>query len=187
VFKGAYPEAALQGLEPHLPKGWQDDFATIQAPLDWCGLNYYTRKLIAPAGAPWPDYQEVKGPLPKTFMDWEIYPEGLYDFLTRTAQEYTGDLPLFVTENGMASPDVQSGGVVDDPQRTAYLEAHLDMVKKAIADGVPLQGYFIWSLLDNYEWALGYEKRFGLVHVDFDTLARTPKASYHALANALKS
>ncbi|WP_323769091.1 GH1 family beta-glucosidase [Antarctobacter sp.] len=187
VFKGAYPTEALEGLEPHLPAGWQDDFPTIQAPLDWCGLNYYTRKLIAPAGSPWPDYREVKGPLPKTFMDWEIYPEGLYNFLTRTARDYTGDLPLYVTENGMASQDVISGDTVDDPARTSYLDVHLDSVQRAIAEGVPLNGYFIWSLLDNYEWALGYEKRFGLVHVDFDTLARTPKASYQALAHALKS
>ncbi|MGP6085975.1 GH1 family beta-glucosidase [Antarctobacter jejuensis] len=186
VFIGAYPQAALQGLEPHLPKGWQDDFPTIQAPLDWCGLNYYTRKLIAPAGEPFPDYRYVEGPLPKTFMDWEIYPDGLYKFLKRTAEEYTGDLPLYVTENGMASPDVISGGKVKDPDRTSYLDAHLDRVKQAIADGVPVNGYFIWSLLDNYEWALGYEKRFGLVHVDFDTLERTPKESYHALSKALK-
>ncbi|BBU56737.1 beta-glucosidase [Mameliella alba] len=185
VFKGAYPQAALDGLEPHLPKGWQEDFPTITAPLDWCGINYYTRKLIAPAGHPWPDYREVEGPLPKTFMDWEIYPEGLYNFLTRTARDYTGDLPLYVTENGMASADVLEDGAVEDPARTAYLDAHLDKVRQAIAEGVPLKGYFTWSLLDNYEWALGYEKRFGLVHVDFETLARTPKASYHALAKAL--
>jgi beta-glucosidase len=185
VFKGAYPQAALNGLEPHLPKGWQEDFPTISAPLDWCGINYYTRKLIAPAGHPWPDYREVEGPLPKTFMDWEIYPEGLYNFLTRTAREYTGDLPLYVTENGMASADVLEDGKIEDPARTAYLDAHLDKVRQAIAEGVPLKGYFTWSLLDNYEWALGYEKRFGLVHVDFETLARTPKASYHALAKAL--
>ncbi|GGF56709.1 beta-glucosidase [Mameliella alba] len=185
VFKGAYPQAALDGLEPHLPRGWQEDFPTITAPLDWCGINYYTRKLIAPAGNPWPDYREVEGPLPKTFMDWEIYPEGLYNFLTRTAREYTGDLPLYVTENGMASADVLEDGKIEDPARTAYLDAHLDKVRQAIAEGVPLKGYFTWSLLDNYEWALGYEKRFGLVHVDFETLARTPKASYHALAKAL--
>lgn len=185
VFKQEYPALALEGLEPHLPKGWQDDFATIGAPLDWCGLNYYTRKLIAPAGRPWPDYRDVEGPLPKTFMNWEIYPDGLYNFLTRTARDYTGDLPIYVTENGMASADVITDGVVDDPERIRYLEAHLSRVRKAIAEGVPVKGYFTWSLLDNYEWALGYEKRFGLVHVDFDTLARTPKASYHALADAL--
>ncbi|SMX36005.1 GH1 family beta-glucosidase [Maliponia aquimaris] len=185
VFKQEYPALALEGLEPHLPKGWQDDFPTIGAPLDWCGLNYYTRKLIAPAGRPWPDYREVEGPLPKTFMNWEIFPDGLYNFLKRTAQDYTGDLPIYVTENGMASADVITDGAVDDPERLRYLEAHLSRVRKAIDEGVPVKGYFTWSLLDNFEWALGYEKRFGLVHVDFDTLERTPKASYHALAEAL--
>ncbi|MBY5976464.1 beta-glucosidase [Phaeobacter italicus] len=186
AFQGRYPDLALEGLEPHLPQGWQDDFATITAPVDWCGINYYTRKLIAPDAGPWPQYAEIDGPLPKTQMDWEIYPQGLYDFLIRTARDYTGDLPLIVTENGMANADVvAAGGGVDDPARIAFVDAHLEAVRRAIADGAPVQGYFLWSLLDNYEWALGYEKRFGLIHVDFDTLARTPKASYHALKTAI--
>ena len=186
AFQGRYPDLALEGLEPHLPQGWQDDFATITTPVDWCGINYYTRKLIAPDAGPWPQYAEVDGPLPKTQMDWEIYPQGLYDFLIRTARDYTRDLPLIVTENGMANADVvAAGGGVDDPARIAFVDAHLDAVRRAIADGAPIQGYFLWSLLDNYEWALGYEKRFGLIHVDFDTLARTPKASYHALKTAI--
>ena len=168
-----------------MPKGWQDDFGVIQSPLDWCGINYYTRKIIAPNDGPWPGHHEVEGPLPKTFMGWEIYPDGLYNFLTRTARDYTGDLPLYVTENGMASPDVIANGTVEDPDRIAYLNSHVSAVQRAIADGAPVKGYFIWSLMDNYEWALGYEKRFGLVHVDFDTLDRTPKSSYHALKSAL--
>ncbi|KUF11870.1 GH1 family beta-glucosidase [Pseudoponticoccus marisrubri] len=187
VFKGEYPETVLEGLGPHMPANWQDDFPTIQSPVDWCGLNYYTRKLIAPDDGPWPAHKEVEGPLPKTLMGWEIYPQGLYDFLTRTARDYTGDLPLIVTENGMASPDVIENGAVHDAARIDYLEQHLDAVKRALAEGVPVNGYYIWSLLDNYEWALGYEKRFGLVHVDFDTLERTPKASYKALQTALGS
>ncbi|AXT36544.1 beta-glucosidase [Phaeobacter sp. LSS9] len=185
AFHGRYPDLALEGLEPHLPQGWQDDFATITAPVDWCGINYYTRKRIAPDTGPWPHYAEVDGPLPKTQMGWEVYPQGLYDFLTRTAREYTGDLPLLVTENGMANADVVTDGTVQDSARVAFVDDHLDALRRAIADGVPVQGYFLWSLLDNYEWALGYEKRFGLVHVDFDTLKRTPKASYHALQSAL--
>jgi beta-glucosidase len=186
VFKGAYPQIVLDGLEPHLPKGWQDDFKTIQAPVDWCGLNYYTRKVIAPNDGPWPSHHEVEGPLPKTLMGWEIYPDGLYNFLKRTAAEYTGDLPLIVTENGLASPDVVSDGAASDPARIAYINQHVAKVKQAISEGVPVDGYFVWSLMDNYEWALGYEKRFGLVHVDFETLERTPKTSYHALSTALK-
>ncbi len=87
----------------------------------------------------------------------------------------------------MANPDLVIDGKVDDVVRIGYLARHFDAAKQAIAEGVPLEGYFVWSLMDNFEWALGYEKRFGLVHVDFETLERTPKASYHALKAALAS
>lgn len=117
-------------------------------------------------------------------MGWEIYPDGLYYSLKRL-HEYAGDMPLYVTENGLASPDVIEGGKVDDQPRIDYLNQHFAAARRAMEDGVPLNGYFVWSLMDNYEWALGYEKRFGLVHVDFDSLERTPKASYHALKRAL--
>ncbi len=182
LFKGRYPDIVMEGLEPHMPRGWDQDFKTIQAPLDWVGLNYYTRKVIAPHNSPWPSHREVDGPLPKTQMGWEIYPDGLRHFLNMVHNEYTKGLPLLVTENGMANEDTV--GQPDQP-RIDYLEAHLAAAKAALADGVPLQGYTFWSLLDNYEWALGYEKRFGLVHVDFETLERTPKASYHAVSAAL--
>jgi beta-glucosidase len=177
LFRGEYPQDVLEGLEPHLPRGWQDDFATIRSPLDWVGVNYYTRKRIMAAGRPWPDYAEAPTQGPLTDMGWEIHPDGLQQLLTRTAREYTGDLPIYVTENGMASARLP------DDDRIAYLTAHLGAVRAAIAEGAPVAGYYVWSLLDNYEWSLGYEKRFGLVHVDFDTLARTPKPSYHALAD----
>ena len=186
IFRRRYPAEALVGLEPYLPEGWEDDFAVIGAPVDWCGLNYYTRKLIGPSDGPWPAHKEVDGPLPKTAMGWEVYPDGLYHFLKRTHEDYTHGLPLYVTENGMANPDVIRDGEVDDQVRIDYLNAHLRRVRLAISEGVPVAGYFTWSLMDNYEWALGYEKRFGLVHVDFDSLQRTPKASYHALSAALK-
>ncbi len=187
VFKGEYPENVLQGLGPYMPAGWQDDFKLIMSPVDWCGLNYYTRKIIAPDKGPWPGHHEVAGPLPKTQMDWEVYPQGLYDFLVRTAQEYTGDLPLYITENGMANADPMVNEAVNDHARIKYLNQHVAAVLNALKTGVPLKGYYVWSLLDNYEWAWGYEKRFGLVHVDFDTLQRTPKASYRALKSALAS
>jgi len=186
VFKGAYPAEVLEGLERHLPDGWQDDFATITAPLDWVGLNYYTRKLIAPAPGPWPALSAVEGPLPKTQMGWEIAPEALYHFIMRVARDYAPDLPIYVTENGMANADILQDGRIDDPARLEFLDAHLAQCSRAIAEGADLRGYIIWSLLDNYEWALGYEKRFGLVHVDFSSLKRTPKASYHAVAQALR-
>ena len=183
LFRGAYPDAALEGLEPYLPAGWHDDFATIGQPLDWLGVNYYTRKLIADDGGPWPATGEVEGPLEKTAMEWEVYPDGLLHFL-RLAHEHAGGLPIYVTENGMASWDSVEDGRVEDPARTAYIEAHFDRVRQAIDEGIPVAGYYVWSLLDNYEWALGYDKRFGLVHVDFETLKRTPKASWHGIARA---
>ena len=186
LFKGQYPKLTLEGLEPHLPHNWQEDFATITQPLDWLGINYYTRKRIAPDNGPWPSHGYGETRLPLTQMGWEIYPEGLYRFLHRMRDEYTADLPLYVTENGMANADtVGPGGRCHDPERISYLNLHLQKVAQAAREGVPVQGYFAWSLLDNYEWALGYEKRFGLVHVDFDSLKRTPKSSYEAIKLAL--
>ena len=185
IFKGRYPQEVIDGLGEHMPEGWQDDMALISQPVDWCGLNYYTRKLIGPAPGPWPGLEEVEGPLPKTEMGWEIYPEGLYHFLTTTARDFTGDLPLHVTENGMAAPDRLVDGAVQDDDRIAYVDAHVGAVRRAIDEGVPVKGYYVWSLMDNFEWALGFDKRFGLVRVDFDSLERLPKASYHALAAAL--
>jgi beta-glucosidase len=182
MVKGAYPEDTLEGLAPQMPVGWRDDMATIAQPLDWFGINYYTCKRVAHADGPWPALEMRAGPLPTTEMGWEISPESLGFFLRRTAAEYTGDLPLFVTENGLAHED---HAMRPDLGRIAYLDDHLKVCHAAIADGVPLAGYTVWSLLDNFEWALGYEKRFGLVHVDFETQTRTPKASYHALARAL--
>ncbi|MCP3971421.1 MAG: beta-glucosidase [Rhodobacteraceae bacterium] len=187
IRNGEYPADVLQGLAPHMPAGWQDDMATISVPLDWLGINYYTRKLIGPGPSGlWGDLAEHLGNLPQTTMGWEIYPDGLHHFLTWVNREYGRGLPIFVTENGMSANDRLTMGQVDDPDRIAYLDAHVAAVARAIGDGVPVGGYFTWSLLDNFEWALGYEKRFGLIHVDFDTLERTPKASYHALTQALK-
>ena len=186
LFHGRYPEAALAGLGPHLPAGWDADFPTIQAPLDWFGLNYYTCKRIAPDPGPWPGYTERPGPLPKTGIGWEIDPGGLEALLIRAARDYTGALPLYVTENGMATRDTAGTTPCDDPDRIAYHADHLVACRRAIAAGVPLAGYIAWSLLDNYEWAEGYDARFGLVHVDFESLQRTPKASYAAFRRALE-
>ena len=120
-------------------------------------------------------------------MGWEIYPEGLTNLLVRLDQEYTGDLPLFVTENGMAWSDQVENGSVYDPVRVDYISSHLAAAKAAIDDGANLQGFFYWSLLDNFEWAYGYEKRFGLVHVDYKTQKRTPKSSFHDWTLSLNS
>jgi len=184
IFRGSYPAEALEGLGAHMPAGWEADMGRISQKLDWIGTNYYTRNLIGPGDGLWPASAHVAGPLPKTEMGWEIFPEGLTNVLKRV-HSYAGGIPQYVTENGMAAPDrVNEGGVQDD-DRIAYIDAHLGAARDAIAAGVPLMGYFTWSLLDNFEWALGYDKRFGLVRVDFDSLERTPKASYHALKAAL--
>ena len=179
MLRGGYPDLALDGLGPYLPARWQDDMATIAAPLDWLGVNYYTIKRIEARPGPWPAMGEVPGALPKTGMGWEVFPQGLHGVLTRLTRDFTGDLPLYVTENGMASASVP------DRDRIDFLDAHVAQAARAMADGVPLRGYFIWSMLDNFEWACGYAPRFGLVEVDFDTQERRPRASWHALRAAL--
>jgi beta-glucosidase len=147
-------------------------------PLDFLGINYYSRHVVRAGEAtgkpsPWvgsEDVEFVSRGLPRTDMGWEIDADGLYDVLARVHRDYPR-LPLYVTENGAAFEGVA------DPQRIAYLDGHLRAAHRAIADGVDLRGYFVWSLMDNFEWAYGYSKRFGLIHVDYETLARTPKDS----------
>ncbi len=189
LFKAEYPDAALRQLEDFMPENWQDDMQQISSPLDWLGVNYYTRKLVSQGPksptAAIPDMIENLGDRPLTAMDWETYPEGLHYFLTWIKEAYSGDLSLIVTENGMANWDIKTDGKAHDPERIAFLQAHFDQALKAIQEDVPLKGYFIWSFLDNYEWALGYDKRFGLVHIDFESLERTPKSSLLALKEAL--
>lgn len=186
AFKGTYPENVLDGLGPYMPSGWEDDMTTISSPVDFLGVNYYTcRRVVEAKESQWPHFSDKPGNLKKTAMDWEIMPDGLYNILTWLRENYTGDTPIYITENGLASYDTIENGAVFDPDRVEYLDQHMDAVKRAIADGVPVKGYFAWSLLDNFEWALGYDKRFGMVHVDFDTLKRTPKASYHEMKAAI--
>jgi beta-glucosidase len=170
---------------PHLPQGWQDDLGRISAPIDWLGVNYYTRGLIQQGEGPWPQISDVEGQRAKTQMGWEIYPEGLAGLLQRLSREFVGDLPLYITENGMAWNDRIENGACFDPERVNYIDSHLAAALAALDGGANLKGFFYWSLLDNFEWAFGYERRFGLIHVDFDTFARTPKASYQGLRLAL--
>ena len=188
ISKGTYPDVVLKGLEGHMPKGWEDDMALISQPIDWLGVNYYTRHLMTKdQGAAWPDVKSIDDPLPKTGMDWAIYPKGLTALLTRMSKDYVGNTPLYVTENGMAWDDVLVDGAVDDTVRGKFVNDHVMAAKAAIANGANVCGFFYWSLLDNYEWAFGYDKRFGIVHLDFQTQVRTPKASYYALAAALRT
>jgi beta-glucosidase len=171
-----------------MPKNFEDDMSLISEPIDWLGINYYTRGIVADdPGEPWPSLKDIEGSMDKTQMGWEIYPDGLKNLLIRVSKNYTGDLPLLVTENGMACADKIENETVYDPGRIDYIFSHLSAARAAIDEGVNLQGFFYWSLLDNFEWAFGYEKRFGIVHVDFETQKRTPKASFNEWALSLNS
>jgi len=177
IYKGQYPEVLTNILAKYLPADWHKDMETIARPLDWAGINYYTRGIYAadPDRAAFP-IRQVKGPLEKNDLGWEIYPKGLTDLLVRVSKEYT-KLPIYVTENGMSEND--------DTRREAFYDLHLKAVLDAQAQGADVRGYFAWSLLDNYEWAEGYTSRFGIVHIDYETQKRTPKGSYRAFQGML--
>lgn len=188
TFKGRYPEDVLAILGDYMPEGFEEDLALISAPLDWAGVNYYTRSVIAAdPKEPHIGFSCIRGDLPKTDMGWEVIPEGLGFFIRRLARDYAPDLPIYITENGMANKELVKGDGVQDSARISYFEGHLQEVADLVQEGVPVKGYFAWSLLDNYEWAFGYDKRFGLVHVDFDTQKRTPKSSYYAWQEGLQA
>ncbi|MEP7241003.1 MAG: GH1 family beta-glucosidase [Devosia sp.] len=177
LYKGAYPEIVTRALAPYLPESWERDMEVVSRPLDWAGINYYTRALYAAApDKPALPFTTVKGPLQTNDLGWEVYPEGLTDLLVRVSHDYT-KVPLYVTENGMSEGD--------DSRRTQYYDAHLRAVLAAQEQGADVRGYFAWSLLDNYEWAHGYSSRFGIVHVDYATQQRTPKGSYRAFQGML--
>jgi beta-glucosidase len=177
VLRGAYPEDMLDHFGPVLPEIEDGDLETIAAPLDFLGVNYYTRSVVradSDGGSP----VTVDGDgVERTDMGWEVYPDGLHELLVRLHDEYDPP-PLYVTENGAAYADHRLNGSVHDPRRISYVERHLDAIARAIEDGVPVHGYFLWSLLDNFEWSFGYSRRFGIVYVDYETLERVPKASY---------
>jgi beta-glucosidase len=175
VLRGSYPEDVLPHYEQFLPEGTLDDLPAIAAPIDLLGVNYYRRHVVRANGSKPVVVEPANAEF--TEMGWEIYPDGLYELLMHLHTEYETP-PLHVTENGAAFTDRRQNGSVDDPARTSYIETHLAAIARAIEDGAPVQGYFVWSLLDNFEWALGYSKRFGIVFVDYETLERVPKASY---------
>ncbi|MGW3203244.1 GH1 family beta-glucosidase [Streptomyces sp. NPDC001135] len=198
MLHGAYPSSLLEATAPVTDWSFvlDGDTRTINVPLDALGLNYYTPALVsaAPGGvrgpradghgasdhSPWPGADDVlfhQTPGERTEMGWTIDPTGLYDLLLRYTREAPG-LPLYVTENGAAYDDKpDADGRVHDPERIAYLHDHLAAVRRALTDGADVRGYYLWSLLDNFEWAYGYGKRFGAVYVDYATLERTPKSS----------
>ena len=201
VLRGSYPADVIDDLAAvtdfaHVHDG---DLALIGAPIDFLGVNYYSRYRVAAASSnggqtdaesakagahgarrpPWVGSEDVvfrSSGLPLTAMGWEVDSDGLRQVLVRVAREYDAP-PIYVTENGAAYTDVLRDGDVDDPERIAYVNGHLAACAAAIAEGADLRGYFLWSLLDNFEWSWGYTRRFGIVHVDYATQVRTPKAS----------
>lgn len=179
VLLHCYPEELATIFAGVWPDFSADDLTRIAAPIDFVGVNYYSRGLIRddPLALPVHASTVPRRERPHTAMDWEIYPRGLTEILLWIKERY-GNPPVFITENGAAFEDPDpTGGCVDDPPRIDYLRAHFAAAAEALAQGADLRGYFVWSLLDNFEWAYGYSKRFGLVHVDFTTQRRTPKAS----------
>jgi len=173
---------------------------TIAAPLDFLGVNYYQPAHLRP-GDPANLLRTEEPPLPgisgvvqyrpdeleRTCMDWLIDPEGLYELLLRVAKDAPG-LPLYITENGCAAEDyLNPDGVVDDRERVKFLHLHLDAAARAARDGANLAGYYVWSLLDNFEWAYGYQKRFGIIYVDFATQRRIPKTSAAFYAGVVRT
>lgn len=174
LFFGHYPADVLAHLGADAPRTHTGDAATIAQPLDWLGVNYYTRD--------WVSTRQPKVPVPGregfTDMGWEIHPQTLTQHLLRLQREYAPP-PMLITENGMACADTLHQGRVQDGARIAYLRSHLQAVARAVELGADVAGYFYWSMLDNFEWDSGYNKRFGLVHVDYATQQRTPKDSAH--------
>ena len=194
-----YLDAALLGRFPEglgeiFGEAWEEptdaELAAMRAPIDFVGVNYYTRAVVQddPRSFPVRDGRAFQRNATHTETGWEVYPSGLYDALTWVRRRY-GNVPLLVTENGAAfyDPPVADGPLVEDPLRVAYLAAHIGAVRRAIGDGVDVRGYFVWSLLDNLEWAHGFRKRFGIVHVDFTTQKRTPKASARFYSEVIRT
>jgi beta-glucosidase len=190
VFFGRYPEELREIYGPDWPEFPEDDFALIRQPLDFLGINYYTRAVTCddPAELPVRAGRVHQPQHTYTATDWEVYPQALADVLTWVQQRY-GPVPLFITENGAAFPDpaTADGPVLTDPLRTDYYREHLRAAHRAIAAGVDLRGYFAWSLLDNFEWSHGFSKRFGLFHVDYASQQRTRKASAELYAEVIRT
>lgn len=186
VIEGQYPEQVLDHYSAYKPMILEGDMQIISAPVDYIGINYYSRNVVrfdAAGTVEVVDQSEAE----KTFIGWEVYPQGLTDLLVRLDQRFTNLPPIYITENGAACNDQIVDGEVYDEQRLRYFQGHLQAVDSAINQGVNIKGYFAWSLMDNFEWAFGYAQRFGIVHVDYQTQKRTLKESAIAYRNLLLS
>lgn len=174
IFPGAYPQDAMDYVGADAPGIEAGDLERIGQPLDFLGINFYTRGLFGADG------KTVKGPgkLGFTDMGWEVVPEVFAQHVVRLAREYNPP-PMSITGNGMANADRVVDGHVPDKERIAYLSAHRQALSVAMSQGADVRGYVYWRLLDHFEWNSGYDKRFGLIHADYETLARLPKDSTH--------
>jgi beta-glucosidase len=184
LFRGEYPADMLELFESRTGAPGDairdGDLAVIGGPMDFLGVNYYSPQRVRHLdGGTGPlDLEQISPPPPTTAMGWEIDAGGLRALLARIRRDY-GPMPIYITENGAAfdDPVINGNGTVDDVERTRYLNDHVEAVRGAIDDGVDVQRYCLWSLLDNFEWEHGYGKRFGIVHVDYETMRRVPKRS----------
>jgi len=178
LFKGEYPGDMLEFYDSAAPTIKAGDLEAIAAPLDFVGINYYNRAVVGASdgsGTTPVRFAHPEGEY--TDMDWEVYPPGIYSLLMWLRETYNPPA-IYITENGAAFKDVVSpDGKIRDERRQAYLEGYIAQVHRAIQDGAPVRGYFVWSLLDNFEWSYGYSKRFGLTYVDYATQKRTLKQS----------
>jgi len=177
VFKGSYPQDIVEGFGKEVPIH-AGDMQSISAPLDFLGINFYTRQTVTldESAKPLPYRPVMVDGVERTAMGWEVHPESLTNIIMRVHRDYAPK-EIYITENGSAWDDSVINDKVDDPHRVSYLERHLDAMLAAKAQGAPVHGYFAWSLMDNFEWAFGYSKRFGIVYVDYETQKRIPKSS----------
>ena len=191
LFRKSYPDQLFANLGVNPPPMQADDLATISVPIDFLGVNNYFRWVVrGQEQQPRADAYETVAPIPGacyTETGWEVAPQGIRDLLVRLHHDY--NVPnLYVTENGAAFKDDWHGEeVVSDPRRVSYLQEYIHAVGEAIQQGAPVKGYFVWSLMDNFEWAEGYSKRFGIVYIDYATQKRVPKESSRWYANLLKA
>ena len=186
VLQAEYPRLVAEKHPEWVPAIYPGDMEVISRPIDFLGINYYTRAIVKASEAQ--DYEEVPPTGDVTDFGWEIFPEGLTECLVRLKKKYGEKLPtMYITENGAADNTELVDGSVNDEMRTNYYRTHLDAVSKAIESGVDVKGYFAWSLMDNFEWAEGYSKRFGIVHVNYETQERTPKMSALAFQDLLQT
>jgi beta-glucosidase len=192
VFKGSYPadilKLYLENLKAPVIRNGDMELLASQT-IDFLGINYYTRAVVKHSEQDFPALYKYINPQDASYteMDWEVYPEGIYQLLSRIKQDY-GDPHIYITENGAAFKDdkVENEVIVDD-DRLDYLKQHFAAMRKAIAAGVKLDGYFVWSLMDNFEWSFGYSKKFGIIKVDNKTLARSFKKSAYWYRDVIKN